>query len=48
MGSFAQDGGMPRTAQPAARSPANVFIDSTGIAAYANGAIPPVMAGPRG
>lgn len=46
--SFGQDSDMRRPAQPEELSPAYVFLASKVTASYVNGAILPVMGGPRG
>jgi len=45
---FGKDSDMGRPAQPEEISPAYVFLASPVTASYVNGAILPVMGGPRG
>jgi NAD(P)-dependent dehydrogenase (short-subunit alcohol dehydrogenase family) len=45
---FGQDSDMGRPAQPEELSPAYVFLASPACASYINGAVLPVMGGPRG
>ncbi|MEG3193930.1 SDR family oxidoreductase, partial [Lysobacter sp. D1-1-M9] len=46
--SFGQDSDMRRPAQPEELSPAYVFLAAPSCSGYINGAILPVMGGPRG
>jgi NAD(P)-dependent dehydrogenase (short-subunit alcohol dehydrogenase family) len=48
VGKFGQSSDMKRAAQPEELSPAYVFLASPVTASYVNGAILPVMGGPRG
>lgn len=48
VGEFGQSSDMKRPAQPEELSPAYVFLASPVTASYVNGAILPVMGGPRG
>ncbi|HEY4530650.1 MAG TPA: SDR family oxidoreductase [Luteimonas sp.] len=48
VGEFGQDSDMGRAAQPEELSPAYVFLASPVMSSYVNGAILPVMGGPRG
>jgi NAD(P)-dependent dehydrogenase (short-subunit alcohol dehydrogenase family) len=48
VGKFGQSSDMKRPAQPEELSPAYVFLASPVTASYVNGAILPVMGGPRG
>jgi NAD(P)-dependent dehydrogenase (short-subunit alcohol dehydrogenase family) len=48
VGKFGQDSDMGRPAQPEELSPAYVFLASPVTGSYVNGAILPVMGGPRG
>ena len=45
---FGKDSDMGRPAQPEELSPAYVFLASPVMSSYVNGAILPVMGGPRG